>query len=32
MGTYRSFNKNKCMHFLMKEEKHFDKYNEIWKN
>ena len=30
MGTYRSFDKNECIYFLIKEEKIFDKYNEIW--
>ena len=32
MGTYKSFDKNKCMYFLKKEEKVFDKYNEIWES
>ena len=31
MGTYRSFDENKCMYFLIKEEKRLDKYNEFWK-
>ena len=30
MGTYKSFDKNKCTYFLIKEEKVFDKCNEIW--
>ena len=30
MSTYRSFDKNDCMYFVIKEEKVFDKYNETW--
>ena len=30
MDTYKSFDKNKCIYFLIKEEKVFDKYKEIW--
>ena len=29
MSTYRSFDKNKCIYFLIKEEKVLDKYNKI---
>ena len=29
MSTYRIFDKNNCMYFMVKEEKFFDKYNEI---
>ena len=32
MSTYRSFDKNNCMYFMTKEEKVFDKHNEIWEN
>ena len=30
MGTYKRFDKNKCTYFLIKGEKVFDKYDEIW--
>ena len=30
MSTYRGFNKNNCMHLVIKEEKVFDKYNVTW--
>ena len=30
MSTYRSFDKNNCMHFMIKEDKVFDECNEIW--
>ena len=30
MSPYGSFEKNNCMYFMIKEEKSFDKYNEIW--
>ena len=30
MSPYGSFDKNNCMYFMIKEEKGFDKYNEIW--
>ena len=30
LSIYRSFDKNNCMYFMIKEEKVFDKYNEIW--
>ena len=33
MYIYRSdFDETKCMYFLIKEEKYYDKYNEIWEN
>ena len=32
MSTHRSFDKNNCMYFMTKEEKVFDKHNEIWEN
>ena len=31
MGTYRSFDKNDCMYFMIKEEKVFIEYNNIWR-
>ena len=31
MSTYRSFDKNNCMYFTIKEENVFDKYSEIGK-
>ena len=30
MSTHRSFDKNNCMYFIIKEEYVFDKYNGIW--
>ena len=29
MSTYESFEKNNYMYFMIKEDKFFDKYNEI---
>ena len=31
MGTYRSFVKNNCMYFMIKEENILDKYNKFGK-
>ena len=31
MSTYKSFDKNNCKYFMIKEEKVLDNYNEIWK-
>ena len=30
MSTYRSLDKNICMHFMINEDKVFDEYNKIW--
>ena len=30
MSTYKSFDENYCMYFMIKEENFFDKYNETW--
>ena len=32
MSTYRNLDESNCMHFMIKEENVFDKYNEIWEN